>query len=127
MNSLYPLRFEPIFRRYLWGGRRLQSVLGKSIGAGDDYAESWEVVDHDVDQSVVLSGTMRGETLGDLVARRGEDLLGRHHPRNNFPLLFKFLDAHSDLSVQVHPDDAGAAESSLLAYIIRPREFFCLS
>jgi mannose-6-phosphate isomerase len=109
MNSLYPLRFEPIFRRYLWGGRRLHSVLGKPIGSGDDYAESWEVVDHDADQSVVLYGDLRGQTLGDLVAGRGEQLLGRHHPQKNFPLLFKFLDAHSDLSVQVHPDDAGAA------------------
>ncbi len=109
MNSLYPLRFEPIFRRYLWGGRRLHSVLGKPIGPGDDYAESWEVVDHDADQSVVLYGDLRGQTLGDLVAGRGEDLLGRHHPQESFPLLFKFLDAHRDLSVQVHPDDAGAA------------------
>lgn len=41
MHSLYPLRFGPLFRRYLWGGRRLQSVLGKAIGDGDDYAESW--------------------------------------------------------------------------------------
>jgi mannose-6-phosphate isomerase len=109
MNSLYPLRFEPIFRRYLWGGRRLQSVLGKPIGPGDDYAESWEVVDHDADQSVVLSGDLRGATLGELVSGRGEELLGRHHPQNGFPLLFKFLDAHSDLSVQVHPDDDMAA------------------
>jgi mannose-6-phosphate isomerase len=109
MNSLYPLRFEPIFRQYLWGGRRLRSVLGKPIGPGDDYAESWEVVDHDADQSLVAYGSLRGETLGDLVTGRGEELLGRHHPQKNFPLLFKFLDAHSDLSVQVHPDDAGAA------------------
>ena len=42
----YPLRFTPVFRRYLWGGRRLATMLGKAIGAGDDYAESWELVDH---------------------------------------------------------------------------------
>jgi len=28
-NPLYPLRFEPLFRRYIWGGRRLASVLDK--------------------------------------------------------------------------------------------------
>jgi mannose-6-phosphate isomerase len=39
-------------------------------------------------------------------------LLGRHAPRAVFPLLFKFLDACRDLSVQVHPDDARAARLS---------------
>ena len=31
MNADYPLRFQPILRRYLWGGRRLESILGKSL------------------------------------------------------------------------------------------------
>ena len=39
----YLLRFQPLFRRYLWGGRRLGTMLGKAIGPGDDYAESWEI------------------------------------------------------------------------------------
>jgi mannose-6-phosphate isomerase len=48
-------------------------------------------------------------TLGRLVAEYGPQLLGRHHPQARFPLLFKYLDANRDLSVQVHPDDARAA------------------
>src|SRR5208283_697582 len=36
--SLYPLRFEPILRRLIWGGRRLGTVLHKPIGEGNDYA-----------------------------------------------------------------------------------------
>lgn len=101
----YPLRFESLFRRYLWGGRRLQTVLGKQIGTGDDYAESWEIVDHGPDQSVVRAGEYAGKSLQDLVKEFGRELFGRHHPQTQFPLLFKFLDAHRNLSVQVHPND----------------------
>ncbi len=110
MTALYPLRFEPIFRRYLWGGRRLASLLGKQIGEGDDYAESWEIVDHGADESIVVCGSEQGTTLAELVRQRGEELFGRHHDQKQFPLLFKFLDAHRVLSVQVHPDDEGAAQ-----------------
>lgn len=109
MSSLYTLRFEPIFRRYLWGGRRLESVLGKPLPPGDDYAESWEVVDHGDDQSIVLAGTLAGTSLHELVRDWGSELMGRHRPLRQFPLLFKFLDAHRNLSVQVHPNDQQAA------------------
>ena len=102
---LYPLHFKPIFRQYLWGGRRLESVLNKPIGEGDDFAESWEIVDHGQDQSVVEFGPLAGTTLHDLVCEHGKELFGRHHPQTQFPLLMKFLDANRDLSVQVHPND----------------------
>jgi mannose-6-phosphate isomerase len=105
---LEPLRFEPIFRRYLWGGRRLGTVLGKPIGEGNDYAECWEVVDHGTDQSVVIAGRHAGKTLHELVTVHGEALLGKHHPQTQFPLLFKFLDSNKDLSLQVHPNDEQA-------------------
>jgi mannose-6-phosphate isomerase len=109
MPPLYPLKFRPLLKRYLWGGRRLGTVLGKPLGDGNDYAESWEVADHDADQSVVANGSLAGTTLGELVRDRGDELLGRHAPRSRFPLLFKYLDCQRDLSVQVHPDDAAAA------------------
>lgn len=108
-TMLPPLRFKPLFRQYVWGGRRLQSVLGKQIGEGDDYAESWEIVDHGQDQSIVQFGEHVGMTLHDLVTQRGEELLCRHHPQPQFPLLLKFLDANRDLSVQVHPNDEQGA------------------
>ncbi len=109
MDALYPLRFRSLFRRYIWGGRRLGTLLGKPIGPEDDYAESWEICDRGPDQSVVEGGPWAGATLGQLVHERGEELLGRHYPRDRFPLLLKFLDAARTLSVQVHPDDARAA------------------
>lgn len=109
MPLLYPLRFRPILRRYIWGGRRLETSLGKSLPPGNDWAESWEICDHGPDQSVVELGPLAGTTLANLVAQHGAELLGRHHPQTRFPLLLKFLDAAQRLSVQVHPDDARAA------------------
>jgi mannose-6-phosphate isomerase len=104
-----PLVLRPLYRRYLWGGRRFATDLGRDLPPGDDYAESWELVDRGADQSVVAIGPLAGATLGGLVRERGGELLGRHAPLPAFPLLFKFLDACRDLSVQVHPDDARAA------------------
>ena len=112
MNTIcnYPLKFQPLFRRYLWGGRRLETMLGKSLGQGDDYAESWELVDHGDDQSVVVNGPATGQTLAQLVTKHNEALFGRHVGQTQFPLLFKFLDCNRTLSVQVHPNDAQGAK-----------------
>jgi mannose-6-phosphate isomerase len=117
---MYPLRFEPLFRRYLWGGRRLAEFLNKPIGDASA-AESWEIVDHGDDQSVVKFGDLTGQSLRQLIAEQGGRLLGEPlsarlsspelppYLQNRFPLLLKFLDANRPLSVQVHPDDRFAA------------------
>lgn len=121
-----PLRFEPIFQEYLWGGRRLMSMLDKAIGRGPTYAESWELVDHGSHQSQVAEGYLNGESLqgqklSELVSQFGEEILGpfwyarTHDPsvpphlQGRFPLLIKWLDAQRDLSIQVHPNDRQAA------------------
>ena len=121
---MYPLRFEPIFRRYLWGGQRLATELGKSIGEGV-CAESWEVVDRPEANSVIANGDWAGQTLHELIGRSGEQLLGPQvyqqihretlpdRLRCRFPLLLKFLDANKTLSVQVHPDDAAGAKKEI--------------
>lgn len=109
MMLLEPLRFRPLFKEYVWGGRRLGTIMCKAIGAGDRYAESWEIVDHGADQSVVAHGPLAGKTLHEVVTEFGPQLFGRHHPQKQFPLLLKFLDAQLTLSVQVHPNDAQGA------------------
>lgn len=109
-SVVYPLRFKPKYREYIWGGRRFESVLDRELGDGDTYAESWELVDHGEDQSVVANGDFTGLTLRELVTRHGAALFGQHHPQPNFPLLFKFVDAHRNLSVQVHPNDEQAGQ-----------------
>jgi mannose-6-phosphate isomerase len=104
--SLYPLRFTPILRRLVWGGRRLGTVLRKPIGDESDCAESWELSDYHDQVSVVEDGGLAGTTIRDLIRYRGEELLGPALGwRDQFPLLVKFIDAHQALSVQVHPND----------------------
>lgn len=109
MSQLYPLRFEPVFRRYIWGGTRLHTELGKPIGRGT-CAESWEIVDHGVDQVRCAFGSLQGSTLHEIVAAHGDELFGPTHRYDSFPLLLKFLDAQTNLSVQVHPNDVQAAQ-----------------
>lgn len=120
---MYPLRFKPIFRRYIWGGEKLGTILNKPIGE-ETCAESWEIVDHNEDQSVVQYGDLAGMTLRQLVENHGAQLLGEPalaqinddsvpaQLRGRFPLLLKFLDANRSLSVQVHPDDKMGATLS---------------
>jgi mannose-6-phosphate isomerase len=109
MGELPALRFQPILRDYLWGGRRLGTDLGKPIGNLERCAESWEIVDHGVDQSVVESGPLQGAKLHDLVISESAALFGRDFPQRQFPLLLKFLDCQQTLSVQVHPNDKQGA------------------
>lgn len=111
MSAIETLTFEPVYQQYIWGGRNLETVLGKRLPTEDGiYAESWEIVDHKDGQSVVKEGELKGWPLSRVVAERGADLLGKHHPQEKFPLLFKFLDCQANLSVQVHPNDAQGAK-----------------
>ncbi|MEM6692981.1 MAG: type I phosphomannose isomerase catalytic subunit, partial [Planctomycetota bacterium] len=103
-----PISFRPVFKRTIWGGRKLHDSLGKAIGAESDYAESWELVDHGEDQCVVDGGPCDGLTLRQLIEASGERLLGPGIRTDAFPLLLKYLDCNRVLSVQVHPDDAYA-------------------
>lgn len=105
---LPPLIFAPRYRHYLWGGRRFERLLGRHLDRDEPYAESWELVDRGEDQSVVRAGPLEGRSLGDLLRQHPAELLGGSSEPQSFPLLFKFLDAHKVLSVQVHPDDAAA-------------------
>ena len=111
--NLYPLKFEPTFRQYIWGGRRLGTKLNKPIGDARCYAESWEIVDHGDDQSVIANGSLAGATLGAIARDHANELFGKsvedRRAFTRFPLLFKFLDANRTLSVQVHPNDQQAA------------------
>ena len=64
-----PIRFQPVFRRYLWGGFRLARDLGKQTGA-ESCAESWEVVDHPQANSIVLDGPFAELSLQQLIQQQ---------------------------------------------------------
>jgi mannose-6-phosphate isomerase len=106
-----PLVFERLFLEKVWGGRSLERCLGLSLPADLPVGETWEVVDRPGENSRVRLGPHAGRTLGELLRAHREDLLGTSPatPEGRFPLLVKYLDAQEALSVQVHPDDAGAA------------------
>ncbi len=106
----YPIKFKPVLKQTIWGGRRLGRQLGKSIGPESDYAESWEVVDHGTDQSTVTNGPLAEQTLAELIAGHRKWLLGDDVPQGSFPLLLKYLDCNRVLSVQVHPGDEYGAQ-----------------
>ncbi|MDE7412805.1 MAG: AraC family ligand binding domain-containing protein [Muribaculaceae bacterium] len=102
-----PIVFRPYFKHVIWGGKRICEYKGVP-DSGSDIGESWEVSALPGQQSVVEKGEYAGMTLGDLVDRFGEQLLGERVSRKyggKFPLLVKFIDAKEQLSVQVHPDD----------------------
>lgn len=108
---LYPLRFQPIFKERVWGGRNLERLYGKALPPGVPIGESWEVSDRPNDVSVIANGPLAGHDLHWLVQQYGRELLGQPSlPGNRFPLLIKLLDAQERLSLQVHPPKTTATE-----------------
>lgn len=112
--SLYPLTFTPVLKDYIWGGRNLETKLGRELPPGKVIAESWEIAAHPHGDVTVANGALAEQSLAALYERYGEALVGRRAAwasrRGRFPLLVKLLDAHRKLSVQVHPDDDFARE-----------------
>ncbi|MFN3332860.1 MAG: type I phosphomannose isomerase catalytic subunit, partial [Caldilinea sp.] len=56
----YPLTFDPVFKDYPWGGRNLETKLGRTIPDGI-VAESWEIAAHPNGSSVVNAGPLKGK------------------------------------------------------------------
>lgn len=109
MNSevkLYPLKFLPIVQDKVWGGEKLAEIYQK--GSSKIAGESWELSGVDGFISEVSNGKLKGQSLVNLIDTFEGQLLGERVFKafgNTFPLLFKFIDAKEDLSVQLHPDD----------------------
>src|SRR5258708_26438216 len=91
--SLHPLRFAPILKDYLWGGRQMAEWFPNAPATGP-IAEAWLVSDEPANSSRVLEGALAGRTLRELMSIAGPQLLGEALPRDGrFPLLLKLLDA----------------------------------
>ncbi len=106
-TSLYPLKFKPILKEKIWGGTKLMQLFQKE-GKGN-IGESWELSGVEGDVSVVANGNLKNLKLTELIDTYKEELIGEKVFKNfgnKFPLLFKFIDAREDLSVQLHPDDS---------------------
>ena len=103
IDGYYPLRLKAVQKDKVWGGRNLERLLGKSLPAGSLIGETWEAWE----ECVIENGAHQGRTLQSLIDGDAEGILGAAGDKR-FPLLFKYIDAQEDLSVQVHPDDARA-------------------
>ena len=105
------LRFRPLYQERVWGGRALESALGRSLPPRSPIGESWELVDRPEAQSVVAGGSLDGETLRNVLAKQARGVMGpMWAPDRAFPILVKWLDCRERLSLQVHPPAAVATE-----------------
>jgi mannose-6-phosphate isomerase len=106
LPALYPFRTDPVYRYYIWGGRRLSELLGKPAGPDGTLAESWEVGD----EARVAEGGWRGSTLREVDEASDGAVTGDapHYPNARLPLLIKLSGSAQDLSVQIHPNDEQA-------------------
>ncbi|MCQ2076865.1 MAG: class I mannose-6-phosphate isomerase [Bacteroidaceae bacterium] len=94
------LKFAPIHKKLIWG------------------SETWVVSAVPDSPSVLADSSAHdnaesGITLPMLVKEFGPQLVGKRNWEyygENFPLLVKFIDAHDDLSIQVHPNDELASK-----------------
>ncbi len=105
-----PLQLAPLFKSKIWGRRDLAPLFGGDAPAalrppkGTPIGEAWLTAD----DSRFLNGPAAGTTLAEAYARYGRELAGDAARQERFPLLAKYLFTRDWLSVQVHPDDAGA-------------------
>jgi len=120
-RGLEPFLLEPIAVPRVWGGHRLLTEIHPDLdpprgsdGARLPIGEVWEVSDVDDDPALhsrVRTGPHAGRSLRALLREDPEGILGPAgaaagaEGAPELPLLFKFIDAREDLSVQVHPSD----------------------
>ncbi len=104
----YPLVLSPHFSPRPWGGRGLETVLGKTLPANETVGESWELSDHPNGKSTIQNGPLAGREFGELYQKFPLEMVGTTEIPERFPLLVKFIDAQGDLSIQVHPNDLQA-------------------
>lgn len=106
--NLYPLKFQPILKNIIWGGSEIskfKNLEKETTGIG----ESWEISAVEDNVSIIENGDLAGTPLDVLINKAKARLVGKKvfdKFGDKFPLLIKFIDAHDDLSIQVHPNDS---------------------
>ena len=86
-------KFTPLPKTLIWG------------------TESWQISGVAGSETLCSMGNDGIKNINDLVREQKAALLGEANFKrfgNEFPLLIKFIDAHRDLSIQVHPTDETA-------------------
>lgn len=75
MVNWYPIKFAPILKEKIWGGTKLNTVLGKD-SLQEDIGESWEISSVKNNESIVVNGEFNGKTLKELIKKYKEELVG---------------------------------------------------
>ena len=107
-QSLYPLKFMPVFKNNIWGGQRIKTFFKTLQHDLPTCGEAWVLSGIEDSESTVSNGFLEDNTLNELTEIYMEDLLGEkvfETYGSEFPLLFKIIDTNDFLSIQVHPND----------------------
>lgn len=108
MSMLYPLKFKPIYKDKIWGGQKINTVLGHQYAHLPNCGEVWVLSGVEGEQTEIANGFLEGNELNELVEIYMGELVGDSIYQkfgNEFPILVKFISANDWLSIQVHPDD----------------------
>ena len=115
-SCVTPLQFKPILKEKIWGGDALERMLGKSVPPHTAIGESWELSGVSGNESIAITEPYAGKNLLEILSAELDAIVGAIPRYKGFPLLYKFIDSHARLSVQVHPDDAQAKAHGLGAF-----------
>ena len=86
MPDLYPLRFQPVYKHYLWGGRRFETALDRELAPDGNYAESWEIADHpEGERASLLQGPLPASRSGNCAFLTGKRCSENTTHRTSFP------------------------------------------
>lgn len=99
-----PIKLSPVFKEIVWGGNRLKSDYNYKSDL-NNIAEAWVLTARCDGDNTVENGKFKGQSFSEVIKNNPEFLGTKGAKYGEFPLLIKFIDAKSDLSVQVHPDD----------------------
>jgi len=116
MQSIYPIKFKPIFKDKIWGGQKIKNLLNMDFGELPNCGEVWLLSGVEGNPSVAENGYLAGNELNELVEVFMGDLVGdKVYDRfgDQFPILVKVIDSNDWLSIQVHPDDALASKRGI--------------
>lgn len=105
-------RLQGVFQHYNWGGKRfLPELIGEKTSGDKPFAEYWmgahvnapSIVQLENGEQQKLDSYLKIDTMNKLGEKVAKDF-GR------LPFLFKVLDVHDMLSIQVHPSKQAAVE-----------------
>lgn len=109
-----PIFLDSIYKDYIWGGQKLKNIFKKKVENEECTAESWEISTNKNGETKIKNGRYKGKTLTEIYNKKEirQEIFGtKCIDLEEFPILIKFIDANSCLSVQVHPDNEYAIKN----------------